>query len=174
MEHTDLYYEYKELDRIEIAELILAVQAHGNEYIFIHFDDDGNYDVDERDNAPIISASSGWMDACEDFYISRVKVDKETCTLYGWAKEGYADEIKIDSVAHGQLGYVIDYIPETDDVKKVSIASVRDKLYSTVCNLSEMLGEIAGHDDWAIKEQEINTLYKLATEARDLMENGNV
>lgn len=174
MKHTDLYNEYRKLDRIETAELILAIQAHGNEYIFIHFDDDGNYNVEERDNAPIISASSRWADAYEDFYISRVKVDKGFYTLYGWPKESYADEIKIDSVAHGQLSYVIDYIPETDDVKEVSAASDRDKLYNIVCNLSEMLGEIVGHDDWAIEEQEVNTLYDLATEARDLMKNGNV
>lgn len=173
MKHTDLYNEYRKLDRIETAELILAVQAHGNEYIFIHFDD-GNYDVEECYNAPIICASSRWTDAYEDFYISRVKVDKGFYTLYGWPTESYADEIEIDSVAHGQLGYIIDYIPETDDVKEVSVAFDRDNLYNIVCNLSEMLGEIAGHDDWAIEEQKVNTLYDLATEARDLMKNGNV
>lgn len=120
MKHTDLYNEYKKLDAIEEVELILAVEAHGNEYVFIHFDDDGNYDVDECNNAPIIAASTKWMDAYEDFYVSRVEVDRGFCTLYGWPKEGCADEVEIDSVAHGHLGYVTDCISETDDVKDVS------------------------------------------------------
>lgn len=174
MKHTDLYGEYRKLDEIEIAELILAVEAHGNEYTFIHFDDDGNYDVEEWDNAPLISASYGWMETYEDFYISRVKVDKGFYTLYGFPKEGCVDEIKIDSVVHGHLGYVIDYIPETDDVKEVSVVSDRDELYSTVCNLSEMLGEIVEHNDWCVDDEEINALYNLASKARNLMENGSI
>lgn len=174
MKHTELYNEYKKLDTIEAVELILAVEAHGNEYVFIHFDNDGDYDVEERDNAPIIAASTQWMDAYEDFYVSRVEVDKGFYTLYGWPKEGCADEVEIDSVAHGHLGFVTDCIPETENVKDVSTSSDRDELYNTVRNLSEMLGEIAEHDDWAVEEQEINTLYELASKARDLMENGNV
>lgn len=174
MKHTDLYKEYKKLDAIEAVELILAVKAHGNEYVFIHFDEDGDYDVEERNNAPIISAATKWMDAYEDFYVSRVEVDAGFYTLYGWAKEGCADEIEIDSVAHGHLGYITDCIPETDNVKDVSDTSVRDELYKTICNLSEMLGEIAGHDDWDVSEAEINTLNELATQARELMENGIV
>lgn len=120
MKHTDLYNEYKKLDAIERRELIAAVKAHGNEYIFVHFDDDGDFDDEERDYAPIISAATSGMDAYEDFYISRVDVEGDSCTLYGWAKECYADEVQIDSVAHGHLGYVIDSIPETDDIKDVT------------------------------------------------------
>lgn len=120
MKHTDLYNEYKKLNAIEAAELTLAVEAHGNEYVFIHFNDGGDYDVEECDDAPIISASTEWMEGYEDFYVSRVKVDKGVCTLYGWPTQSYADEVEIDSVALGHLGYVIDYIPGTDDVKEVS------------------------------------------------------
>lgn len=120
MKHTDLHNEYKKLDAIESRELIAAVKAHGNEYIFVHFDDDGDYDTDERNNAPIIAASTKWMDAYEDFYISRVKVEDDCYTIYGWQKESCADEIEIDSVAHGHLGYIIDCIPETDSVTDVT------------------------------------------------------
>lgn len=153
MKHTDLYNEYKKLDSIEEAELMLAVQAHGNEYIFIHIDDDGDYDVEERDKAPIIAASTKWMDEYEDFYVSRVEVDDGFYTLYGWAKEGYGDEVEIDSVAHGHLGYVIDCIQETDDVKDVSIASDTNSLHNAICNLS------------------VDRLYELAFKAQDLTDN---
>lgn len=174
MKHTNLYKEYKKLDTIEAVELILAVEAHGSEYVFVHFDDNGDYDDEERNNAPIIAASTRWMDDYEDFYISRVEVEKGFYTLYGWAKEGCGDEVEIDSVAHGHLGYVTDCIPETDEVKDVSITSDQNKLYNVVCNLSEMLGEIAGHDDWEVTSDEINTLSELASEARDLLENWQI
>ena len=121
MKHTDLHNEYKKLDSIEAEELVAAVKAHGNEYVFVHLDDEGDYDIEERDNAPIIAASTGWMDAYEDFYISRVEVDNGFYTLDGWATEGCGDEVEIDSVAHGHLGYVIDCIPATDDVKDVTL-----------------------------------------------------
>lgn len=120
MKHTELYQEYKRLDELERKELIAAVEAHGGEYVFIHLDDEGDYDDDERNNAPIISGSYGWMSNYEDFYVSRVEVIKGHLNLYGWQTEGYSDEREIDDVAHGHLGYVTDMIPETDDVKDVT------------------------------------------------------
>lgn len=175
MKHTELYKAYKDLDAIEAAELVRAVQAHGSEYVFIHIDEDGDYDCDELNAAPIIAAATKYMDAYEDFYVSRVEIhDDDGYTLYGWSKESCADEEEIDSVAHGHLSYVTDCISETDEVKDVSIPSDRDKLYNVICNLSEMLGEIAGHNDWQVDDEQIDTLYNLASEARNLMENGKV
>lgn len=174
MKHTELYQEYKRLDELERKELIAAVEAHGGEYVFIHLDDEGDYDDDERNNAPIISGSYGWMSNYEDFYVSRVEVRNGFLTLYGWDKEGYSDEHEIDDVAHGHLGYVTDMIPETETVKDVTITTDKDKLRNIICNLSEMLGEIADHDDWEVSESEITNLYELASEARDLIENGQV
>lgn len=175
MKHTDLYNEYKKLDALEEAELIAAVKAHGGEYIFVHFDEDGDYDSEERNEAPIIAASTRWMDSYEDFYVSRVEVDERGYyTLYGWNKEGCADEMEIDSIAHGHLGYVTDCIPETESVKDVSISTDRDNLYSLICNMSEMLGEIANHDDINITDNEIEDLATMASEARDILENGKV
>ena len=120
MKHTDLYYEYKKLDAIEEQELVAAVKAHGDEYVFIHFDDSGDYDIEERDNAPIIAASTKYMDGYQDFYISRIEVEGECYRLYGWPTESLSDEVEIDSVAHGHLGYVIDCIAETEEVSDVS------------------------------------------------------
>lgn len=125
MKHTDLYNEYKRLDAIEEEELIAAVKAHGGEYVFIHLDDEDGYCEEERDRAPIIAASTKYMDGYEDFYVSRVEAKGGHCTLYGWCKEGWVDENEIYSVAHGHLGYVIDCIPETDEVKDVTITPNR-------------------------------------------------
>lgn len=120
MKHTDLYNEYKKLDEIERQELIAAVQAHGGEYVFIHVDEDGDYDMEEQDDAPIVAASTRYMDAYEDFYISRVEVKNNYLYIYGWPKESIDDEREIESVAHGHLGYITDMIDETETVKDVS------------------------------------------------------
>lgn len=152
MKHTDLYNEYKKLDIIEQHELIAAVEAHGNEYVFIHIDDEGDFDANERDEAPIIAASTKYMDDYEDFYVSRVEVESGFYTLYGLAKDGWSDEVELVSVAHGHLGYVTDSIPETDKVKDVSIS-----IGSNTFNTWKFLGKyhpnysqdnnIAWHDD---------------------------
>lgn len=120
MKHTELYNEYKKLDELERQELIAAVKAHGGEYVFIHIDEDGDYDSEEQNNAPIVAASTRYMDAYEDFYISRVEVKDGHLNIYGWSKEGWADEDEIDSVAHGHLGYITDMIDETETIKDVS------------------------------------------------------
>ena len=120
MKHTELYNEYKKLDELEREELIAAVKAHGGEYVFIHIDEDGDYDSEEQNNAPIVAASTRYMDAYEDFYISRVEVKDGHLNIYGWSKEGWADEDEIDSVAHGHLGYITDMIDETETIKDVS------------------------------------------------------
>lgn len=120
MKHTDLYNEYKKLDEIDRQELIAAVQAHGGEYVFIHVDEDGDYDMEEQDDAPIVAASTRYMDAYEDFYISRVEVKNNCLYIYGWPKESIDDEREIESVAHGHLGYITDMIDATETVKDVS------------------------------------------------------
>lgn len=120
MKHTDLYDHYKMLDAIEARELIAAVKAHGDEYVFVHFED-GECDEDEADNAPIIAASTKFMDVFEDFCISRVEVGDNWYRLFGWRKENdWRDEVEIDMVSHGHLSYVTSRIPETDETKDVS------------------------------------------------------
>lgn len=130
MKHTDLYNEYKKLDELERQELIAAVQAHGGEYVFIHVDEDGDYDDDEQNEAPIVAASTRYMDAYEDFYISRVEVKNGHLSIYGWPKKSWTDENEIDSVAHGHLGYITDMIDETEAVKDVSIDAHKHKVYA--------------------------------------------
>ena len=72
MRHTDFYSLHKKLDAQAREELITAVRAHGGEYSFIHIDEDGEYDDQERKEAPIIMAANHSMNNYEDFYISRV------------------------------------------------------------------------------------------------------
>ena len=64
MKHTDFYNQYKYLDACTENELKAAVKAHGNEYVFIHTDDDEHIS-EEKQNAPIISASTKCMASYE-------------------------------------------------------------------------------------------------------------
>ncbi len=122
MKHTDFYALHKKLDSQAKVELIAAVRAHGGEYIFVHFDDDGDYDEEERNEAPIIMASTHSQDTYEDYYISRIELrDDEFLSIYGWAKDGWADEVELEYFAHGHLEYIIDQIPETEDVQDVTM-----------------------------------------------------
>lgn len=124
MKHTDFYSLHKKLDAQEREELIAAIRAHGGEYIFVHFDEDGDYDEEERNNAPIIMAGTRSMDTYEDFYISRVELENDQyLNIYGWPKEGWTDELQLDDFAHGHLEYIIDQIPETDTVQDVTITA---------------------------------------------------
>lgn len=122
MKHTDFHKLHKQLDEKAREELTAAVKAHGNEFIFIHFDENGESDEDETEKAPIIMASTKHMDSYIDFYVSRVTVgDGNYLAIYGFPKDGWDDEHELDSIAHGHLEFIIDNIPETEEVKDVTI-----------------------------------------------------
>ncbi|MBD5220747.1 MAG: hypothetical protein HDS70_00015 [Bacteroidales bacterium] len=124
MKHTDFYKQYKFLDGWTEAELKAAIKAHGSEYVFIHTDEDDDERVsEEKNNAPIISASTKWMESYEDFYVSRVVIEEgDHLVVFGFPKEGWADdEQELTSISHGQLEFVIDEIAETDNVQDVTI-----------------------------------------------------
>lgn len=99
-----------------------AIKAHGDEYIFIHEDEDGDYNNEEKNNAPVIAASTRYMDGYEDFYVVRVALEDNWLQIYGFPKDGWDSEDELTSVAHGHLEYIIDLIPETEDVQDVTIA----------------------------------------------------
>jgi len=130
MKHTELYQAYKNLDELERRELIAAVKAHGGEYIFIHMneEEDEVKNEDEVENAPVILASRKYEDSYSDYRVSRVSVevsdDVEFLHIFGWPTDpNWPDEDEIDFIAHGHVGYIIDCIPETDEVKDVTITS---------------------------------------------------
>ena len=121
MKHTDFYSLYKKLDQQLEDELIAAVKAHGGKYIFIHTDEDGELDIEEQENAPVITASCKYMSGYADFSVSRVEVDEHGfCSVYGCLLDGDNYEWELDSISHGHLEYIIDEIPETDSVKSVA------------------------------------------------------
>lgn len=121
MKHLDLWHAYKELDNLEAEQLKAAVKAHGGEYVFRDVEKDYEELGEEIPEMPCIMAAWKHCDCYEDYYITRVTVEDDELTLYGYPKDGWsADEHWIDSIAHGSYGWIIDMIPETENVKDVS------------------------------------------------------
>lgn len=120
MKHTELYNEYKKLDKLERQELIAAVKAHGGEYVFI---DEDNEDWYDDEDVPIVRACFSYSDGQTYYYVSRVAVDdKGYLAIYGFNREyGYlSDERELHDIEAGHIGAIIDCIPATETVKDVS------------------------------------------------------
>ena len=120
MKHTDLYNKYRELEAIEREELKRAVLAHGGEFCF--FDENG--DEVEGTHPPIVLAGNSHWSSNVDCVITRVAVVDNFLEIYGYDKEGYSDEdICLDGVELGHLGYITDAISETKEIKDVTVTS---------------------------------------------------
>ena len=121
MRHSNFYRMYEEIDRMVESELVNAVNAHGGEYVFIHPEGHSGYDgeADEKSDAPIILASQKNAETTEDCYVSRVTVMDGSLMVYGFPTGCYSteDEDYFDYIPHGQLMWVIDMIPEVEEVK---------------------------------------------------------
>ena len=116
MRHTDFYKKYKELESLEREELKKAVLAHGGEFRFMTKDGEEIEGV----QAPIVMAGDRHWDANCDCYITRVVVNNGFLEIYGYDKESGSDEILLDNVEFGHLNYIIDEIPETNEVHDVT------------------------------------------------------
>ena len=130
MKHTNFYNQLKEIDNRIREELKAAIKAHGTEYTFIHTErddeDEDTYDLisEEMNRAPIILASTHYTENSEDYYVTQVELDAEydDVIIYGFRTSGCSDDVnELEFVAHGHLEYIIDQIPETDEVHDVSI-----------------------------------------------------
>jgi hypothetical protein len=114
MKHIDFFSLYKELEHLEYAELFKAVKAHGGKYVFGKGEDVG------FDNCPVIAAYTRYSDNVEDFYVDTVSVDENgKVSIYGVAVDYGSSPVKIEPL-QGMIGYITDYIPETDEVKNVA------------------------------------------------------
>lgn len=128
MNHSDFYQKYKELQAQECQELAAAVKAYGGEYIFIDCDGDDAkekwYDREGDDATPIIHGATRYLEGYDDYYVSRVKVDQYgNLSIYGFRTEGDNpdDEDYLEHIMPNQINSIIDFIPETESVKDVSI-----------------------------------------------------
>lgn len=118
MRHSDFYKKYRELEALEREELKKAVLAHGGEFRFQTKDGEEIEGV----SAPIVMAGDSHWDSNCDCVITRVAVVDGYLEIYGYDKEYGSEEMWLDDVEFGHLSYIIDEIPETEDMKDVSTA----------------------------------------------------
>ncbi len=113
MKHTNFDPIINQLRNIETEELKQAVLAHG-----------GRFRFEDKDNRPVItSPCSDFSDTAIDVDVCEVSVnDRGLLCIIGTEHEGDADEIEFapSDFTFGQLGYIINAIPETEKVKDVS------------------------------------------------------
>lgn len=148
MKHTNIYKKYMELEHIEREELKRAVMAHGGEFRFF----DENREELNGVDYPIIMAGNPDWSSNVDCVITRVAVVDGVLEIYGYDKEyGWDGEMTLDDIALGQIEFIIEAIPETEDVKDVSVKGRTNSLpVVTICREDI---EAAGYDPNITDEQ---------------------
>lgn len=113
MKHSDYQVKIDEIKTLECCELKRAVSAHGGSYEW----------SEENSGCPPIIAINPNNSAPEpqDVEITKVAVIDNCLEISGIDKRtGEPIEFDIDDIFPGHLSFIIDYIPETDEVYDVS------------------------------------------------------
>lgn len=119
MKHTNFRWEIQAMKRHEVAELKLAIKAHGGSYSW--WDEENGFQDDE--DHPIIAVNvTGMFPNPTDVEIRRVEIVNDTLMLVGEDKEtGCSVDFTADDIFVGHIGYIIDLIPVTEAVDDVTI-----------------------------------------------------
>lgn len=115
MKHTDFYTLTKKIKKREFDELYAALQAHGGFY---------EWPTDEEVERPIIAVNSEeFGDHPCDVEITCANISGYDIRLTGFEVDGYSEEIQFscNDVETGHLSYIIDYIPEINEIANVTI-----------------------------------------------------
>lgn len=143
MKHTDFYSKYKELDTLEREELKAAVMAHG-----------GVYEFDEDDSIPCIIGSFKHLETGH-YIVTKVEVEEGGwLNIYGRPEDFWEEgEDLITYIEFGHIGFITDFIPETDNVKDVSAPSQPYKTYTVFgTSLVDEVLDMETEDDEELEE----------------------
>lgn len=121
MKHTDFTQLRQHMKLTLRDELIAAINAHGGEYVFSHLDEDGEYDYESLEEGPMVFASSEWTEHYRTYYVVRVNVDDNRgIHIFGVPRDDWSqDEREVELFSADHLEYILDEIPETEEVKSV-------------------------------------------------------
>lgn len=158
MKHTNTYEKLRVIDEQDRRELLAAVKAHGG--IYRWYDEDGE-EIEGR-NAPIIVGAWKHMESPEDYIITHVEAEGNYVRVYGYPKEGWSTTPDyMYWIDHGQIGYIIDEIPETEEVSDVSeVLCITD---FTVVSVSRDDLKAVGFDGDNLTDDEMQSLaWKMA------------
>lgn len=159
MKHTDYTGAYEALGKAELRELAAALKAHGGAYKF---------DGDDPDKCAVISAipKSGFN--AEDFRVTQAILSDGDVRIFGIPVDDY-EECELDTsdmVICGQVGYIIDAIPETEGVKEVSAPKTKAYVaFGTEAVRSINSGDIDAIPDCDIEDPDMFRIREFDTEA---------
>ncbi len=102
------------------------------------------------------------MESSEDYIITHVEAEGNYVRVYGYPKEGWSTTPDyMYWIDHGQIGYIIDEIPETEEVSDVSeVLCITD---FTVVSVSRDDLKAVGFDGDNLTDDEMQSLaWKMA------------
>lgn len=111
MKHTDRYDILRKIDEQDRRELMAAVEAHGGEFCF---GEGKGYCIPR-----ILSTGKHW-EAYDNVDVLKVAIEDGCLCVYGKTVDWPGDVVLLEHIVPGQIGYIIDAIPETATVKDVS------------------------------------------------------
>lgn len=119
MKHTDFLSQYDQLKEQEIAELREAVRANGGSVIFQE-----PCGTDNGLNPPVILGSDQFSENYSDYRVTFVELgENDDLHIYGYPVSPYVDidpdedDCEIENILYGQIGYIIDEIPQPTNNK---------------------------------------------------------
>jgi len=118
MRKIDTYELAKEVQKIEIRDLIDAVKSYGGRVTFAeHNDEDVTADVMERPCVIVNADNVG----PQDTYINSVELNKDNRLLIrGEYKEDFGEyDIKVTDIVPGQIGFITELIPNIKNPHRI-------------------------------------------------------
>jgi hypothetical protein len=121
MKHTDFHSLMNEIKRREREELYKAIEAHGGEYSWGEYNEDGDWEFENADY-PIITANiSKMLPAPMDIDVTNIYIENGLLKMEGEGGEwGDIIDFRPEEVFTGHLSYITDLIPATEQVSDVS------------------------------------------------------
>ena len=114
MKHTDYYNTFESIRQHIVEEIKTAVIAHGGSFDWIQNEVD----------APIVAANPDTSEPEPlDIIINNVSLDEDGDLVIDAVDKEYGEDIDIDvdDIFVEHLGYIIDYMSDTESVSDVSI-----------------------------------------------------
>lgn len=119
MRKIDTYELAKEVQKIEIRDLVDAVKSYGGRVTFAEPDDEEHEDADVKER-PCVMVNADNIGPV-DVYINSVEIDEEShLHIRGEYKDDF-DEYDIDEkdIAVGHMGFITELIPYKKGMKKL-------------------------------------------------------
>lgn len=122
MRHSNTYFAFTQINDLEYSELYAAVKALGGRYDW--YDEENN----EKCTPPIIAYNP---EHPIDVTIKSVYIGNDNSLYFDAEDVEFLHEYKqcnLDDVEFGHIGFITDYLPETESIGDVSDVAEQERL----------------------------------------------